>query len=233
MSERFSRDDWHYVRSQADLTAVRLRAKGIWAGGFDRLPAVEQRQYVDFTRATKLELPQDLVHLLIKFSGGWTFEWRLARGTPPRDVNVPAAPSRLGLREMFVGVSDRRTILDYYRAWQSWQFQEYADTMNHHFLLSGEGPMVDCLALRFDVQPAQVVLLDHEFGFDPAQSKVICRGFREFVLAWATLGFPDWYDLPKLPSAARGQLAADDEFGRAWQAWLADPTATGHAESSL
>lgn len=227
MPERFSRDDWFFVRSCADQVAVQLRAKGVQFEGFVGLPPVPYQQYRDFEAATGKALPNDFLELTRDFSGGWSFPWRLEVGG--KWLNPPVSPSLIGTHDPFIWLDARTPLLTRYQDFQE-LLRESVDESppgeSTQFLLplykSAGG---DCLALRFESDPATVVMLDHEAAFDVSRARTLGHGFREFVLRWATLGFPDCEDVARWVDDTTGTLVHDDQRAKDWLAWLADPDA--------
>lgn len=223
MSDNFTCEDWQHLRSQADLMALRLCAKGLRTVGIQPLPPVDPQQCRDFSRATGITLPLAFTDLVTKYAGGWSFEWSLS--TDEWGFDVDDAPAECGCGEVFIGVSDGNTILAEYTAFQA-RIPEKSRSSSTPFLFplnpDGSG---DYLALRFDCCPTQVIALDHEMGYDLSRARVISHGFAEFLRPWATLGFPAWEELIHWMPDESQQLSDSDDSARKWIKWLADPKA--------
>jgi hypothetical protein len=117
MADNFTREDWYHVRSQADLMAVRLRAKGIRTFGIEPLPPVDRQQGREFYQATGKTLPLEFINLVTKYAGGWAFQWSLSIDEWSFDVDD--APAEFGCGEVFIGVSSTNTILSEYTTFQN------------------------------------------------------------------------------------------------------------------
>src|SRR5687768_4952952 len=116
MADNFTREDWYHVRSQADLMAVRLRAKGLRTFGIQPLPPVDRQQGREFYHATGKTLPLEFINLVRKYAGGWSFQWSLS--TDEWGFDVEDAPAAHGCGDVFIGVSDTNTILSEYKRFQ-------------------------------------------------------------------------------------------------------------------
>jgi hypothetical protein len=86
-----------------------------------------------------------------------------------------------------------------------------------------DGSGGDYTVLRLDVTPAKVEYLDHELAGPVDDEHTIGIGFREFVLGWANLGFPQceyhscWVN-PQTRQPADTSREAD-----VWRGWLIVP----------
>lgn len=223
MSDNFTRDDWQHLRSQADLMALRLRAKGLRTVGIQPLPPVDPQQCRDFSHATGITLPLAFADLVTKYAGGWTFDWSLS--TDEWGFDVDDAPAESGCGEIFIGVSERNTLLAEYTAFQK-RIPESSRSSATPFLfpLNADGGG-DYLTLRFDCSPVRVIVLDHEMGYDVSKARVLSQGLTDFLRRWATLGFPAWEQLMHWMRDDSQQVTDSDDRARMWLKWLADPNA--------
>jgi hypothetical protein len=192
----------------------------------DPLPPIPLSQVQAFSRATGHTLPPDFVDLVTKFAGGWNFYWALSR----EDDTWLEPPVYMGEfggngEVPFIGATTETTLLDLYNNFQDeirkgWRLNDDTKAILPALfpLQSWEGGGADFLVLRLDVSPAQVLYLDHEGAW---RGTVIGAGFREFLLGWANLGFPELASHESWASSGRPQdtgPAADQ-----WRAWLANP----------
>lgn len=233
MGNAFTSSDWAMVQTNASTTAAQLRAKGAAVGDFTRLPPVPESQLVDFTRETGLAFPSDFADLVTKFAGGWKFDWCLHVKKTDRWLKPPAFVSNFGGNSEvpFIGATAAETLLDRYWAFQARIHSTYLDdpdtlkVMPALFPLhSWDGGGGDYTVLRLDVSPSRIYYLDHEAEW--AVNAVIGEGFREFVLDWASLGFPECAYYRAWLNARTQEPIESRLKAERWRKWLADPHAT-------
>ncbi len=234
MGNTFTASDWELVRTRATATAVQLRAKGATVWDFAPLSPVPLAQLDGFTRATGFVLPGDFADLLTKFAGGWKFYWCLKVKKTDTWLQPPVSMGNFGgnAEVPFVGATVDETLLGRYRSFQSEIRETYLDNPETLEVLPALYPLHgfdggggDYTVLRLDVSPARVYYLDHEINWPVDDDHVLGTGFREFVLGWSNLGFPqcehhrDWVN-PQTREPDDTSANADT-----WRKWLADPNA--------
>ena len=231
MGNTFTQADWEHVRARAVTVAGQLCAKGADVWDFEALPPVEQGQLDQFTRATGLALPNDLADLLTRFAGGWTFAWSLGfEENPPVCMGTSGGNAEVP----FIGATAASTLLDRYTAFQAEIRQGYRLEAGTEAMLPAllplhtwDGGGGDYTVLRLNVTPAEVLFLDHERAW---RATVIGTGFRDFVIGWANLGFPQ--TAYHFTWVASGRPDDASPTAERWRAWLAD-TSTAPATAAL
>lgn len=235
MGNAFSTSDWDFIRSRAMTTGAQLQAKGATVWDFAPLPPIPRSQIDHFTRKTGFTLPGDFVDLLTKFAGGWKFYWGLYVKKTGAILESPVFMGNFGgnAEVPFIGATKKETLLDQYQSFQSEiQGSFFGDPETLKLipalfpLHTWDGGGGDYTALRLDVSPARVYYLDHEIGHPIDDEHAIGSGFREFVLGWSNLGFPQCtYHSCWVNSQTR---QPDDASANAdiWRKWLADPNAS-------
>jgi len=234
MGNAFTASDWELVRTRAANTAARLRGKGATVWDFEPLPPVPRSQLDDFARETGLALPGDLADLLTKFAGGWKFYWCLKLKDTDTWLKPPSFMGSFGgnAEVPFIGATKKDAVLDQYHSFQAEIRNTYLDNpetlkvVAALFPLHGwDGGGGDYTVLRLDVSPARVYYLDHEVGWPVDDRHALGTGFREFLLGWSNLGFPqcEYHSCWVNPESRQ----PDDESANAdiWRTWLADPGA--------
>ena len=234
MGNAFTVSDWDLVRTRASTTASQLRAKGATVWDFAPLPPVPQSQLDDFSRKTGLALPLDFADLLTKFAGGWKFYWCLNVKKTDKWLKPAVFMGNFGgnAEVPFIGATTEGTLFDQYQGFQSEIHDTYLDdpetlrVVPALFPLHGwDGGGGDYTVLRLDVSPARVYYLDHEIAWPVDDEHALGTEFREFVLGWSNLGFPqcEYHSCWVNPESRQ----PDDKSANAdvWRKWLADPNA--------
>jgi hypothetical protein len=233
MANTFTASDWELIRKRAASTATQLRAKGATVSEFQPLPPISQQQLNQFARETGLVLPGDFSDLLTKFAGGWNFYWSLHVKHNKIWLKPTASVGTFGGNGEvpFIGASKDQTLLDLYRSFQTDIHGTYLDDPDTLkliptlFPLHGwDGGGGDYTVLRLDVSPACVYYLDHEIGWPVDNEHVIGRGFREFVLGWANLGFPQCEYHSRWVNPETRQPDDLGSKAESWRKWLSDPS---------
>jgi hypothetical protein len=238
MGNAFTQVDWDLVQTRAGSVGAQLRAKGAEVWDFEPLPPVPRAQLEEFTRKTRIVFPSDFVDLVTNFAGGWNFSWCLFETKTGKWLKSPVFMGNFGgnAEVPFIGASTDETLLDRYESFQDEirnsihnrnSCLEDSETLR---LLPALFPLHTCdgsggdyTVLRLDVAPAKVYYLDHELAWPLDDEHTIGIGFREFVLGWANLGFPQceyhscWVN-PQTRQPADTSREAD-----VWRGWLIVP----------
>lgn len=231
----FTESDWRHLTARMAWVEGRLKAKGASARSPAVMPPVNQAQVDEFTSRTGLRLPQDLVDLVTKFSGGWSFSWDLHVKGDDRWLQPRAYIGDFGGNSEvpFIGASPESTLLDLYQ-----EFQE--DIQGTHFVDSGDAKSVEVMpsvfplhlfeggggdytVLRLDTSPCEVVFLDHEKVYRIDEKQVIGHGLSDFLRRWANVGFPSCEYLNLVIDKATRDIDDQSPTVKGWLRWLDDP----------
>jgi len=228
MSDRFSEQDWSMVRERLNDVAAQFKSLGATVWPAELFPPVAEAQIKEFEASTTLSLPQDFADLVTRFAGGWKFYWCLARPKSDDWLKPPVFMGNFGGNGEvpFIGATASDTLLSLYRELQA-EVTESIDDPESQAIVRASFPLHlfdgrggDYTVLRLDTDPTEVLFLDHEAGWEVREDHVIGRGFRNFLLRWAEIGFPQteyynsWLDEEaRLPDNA-------SEKAETWLAWL-------------
>jgi hypothetical protein len=240
MNDAFAESDWKALNDRMAWVEGRVHAKGGSVEGPIMLPPVDAKQVEAFTAATGLRLPQDLVDLVTRFAGGWSFSWMLYDREADREI-APPLESRISIfggnsEVPFVGATRDETLLDLYRQFQEQIgdtfFVDDGDERSRELMPSVfplhfcEGGGADYTVLRLDTSPCEVVFLDHDAVYAIDDEHVIGRGLGDFLRRWAAVGFPSCeYLLDGVVDPERGVIDEAAPVVRDWLRWLDDPEA--------
>ena len=227
---------WERWVSRMHWISERVRAKGGEVEGPEIWPPVSLSQAKEFKHITGLSLPEDFVEMITKFSGGFRFAWSL---DDCNDLRKDFPVSGGNWEVPFIGVSEQRPLVEVYLEFQK-EFREgalnwiYHAEFDHHedirltrhvlpycfplYVFYGNGG--DFLVLRFDVEPSQVLYLDHEWGFSVRGRALIGKGLREFMETWSKLGYPEVDRYSVFFDEDKGMISAENKVGQEWIRWL-------------
>ena len=170
-------------------------------------PPVDDSQIVEFESATGLKLPDDFRDFVTNHCGGWNFHWScfdLMEDNQIEDCS-PGSPFGGNQYSHFVRSADT-TLLSCYEG----LVEDVSDWVENGSVSDEDFDIVRCcyplylcilgsdfVGLRLDVEPAEVVYLDHEAGFHIESSHVLGKGFSRFLRAYTQTGCPDLdYHIP-------------------------------------
>jgi hypothetical protein len=234
MGNAFMQTDWDLVRARANATARQLRAKGVTVSDFSPLPPIPTSQIVEFSDETGISLPTDFVELVTKFAGGWNFYWSLCIEEFGQWLKPPYFVGNFGGNSEvpFIGATREQTLLDQYRSFQNEIKNTYLsdpqtlELMPFVFPLhTWEGGGGDYTVLRLDTSPARIYYLDHEMMWPINDKHLVGSGFREFVLGWSNLGFPQFEYYSCWVDQRTKQPDDKSPNAQKWRNWLGDTEA--------
>lgn len=223
---------WDRWQNNMHWVIERIMLKGGEVQEPETLPPIPASQVEEFESVTSLSLPKDFVDMVVNFSGGFRFAWSLYNVYERyRDVSV----KRGGNWEVsFVGASKTASLLDLYHKLQSlcgWIFhpkfeddkdiQESRRVIPHCFPLYLDcGGGGDYMVLRIDTDPAQILYLDHEWGYSVRGRAVLGRDFADYVTRWSSLGYPEVDGYSDFYNEELGTLDVAGRTAQFWLEWL-------------
>lgn len=210
----------------------RVLAKG---GRVDQLvvfPPAYQSAVESFEQEIGYRLPKDFVTMLLRETGGFRFAWSFGAAAVPDHADGNGGNAEVA----FVGLEEFGSLATIYRDFQNRLKRTYLYSPDYdsdrEFLMtrrvlnrciplyqdySSEG---DYLVLRCDVEPAEVLFLDHELGYPTHGRAVVGRGYRDFLDNWSQLGFPRFNTHSRFINVETGCLDHTIVASREWKAWL-------------
>ncbi len=241
MLEEMSQAIWNKWQKNLLWVLERVAAKGGEIQKPEIFPPVPPSQVEEFERATGLRLPTDFVDVVTNYTGGFRFAWSLYNIYDKSKYILTKTAIRGGNWEVpFIGASQRKSLLDLYQELQNeflgscnWIFRsEFDDNEDIQetrkvipycfplYLFSGGGG--DYTVLRIDVEPAQIIYLDHEWGFSVRDRAILGRGFVDYVTTWSNLGYPEVDRYCGFFEETTGTLSDTGSLAQEWMKWLSE-----------
>jgi hypothetical protein len=230
----FTASDWQHLTSQMAWVEGRMRAKRLTVDSPQFLPPIPGSQVEAFTRETGFLLPDDLIDLLTKFAGGWSFYWCLCAEAEDRWPEPAGYVSTFGGNGEvpFIGASRENTLLSLYNEFQHLLQRtmlvepEFAHTMKVMTavlpLYSCEGGGGDFTVMRLDTSPCEILFLDHADCYDIHSKSIIGRGLTDFLRRWANIGFPSCDHIASHVDRTSGCINSQSAEVQKWLGWLSD-----------
>jgi hypothetical protein len=197
-------------------------------------PPTSQSTVESFEHEIGYRLPEDFVYMLRQETGGFWFAWSFGLASVP----IHSDGNGGNVEVAFVGLEEFGSLSTLYRDFQGRLRRTYLYSPDYdndrealitrrvltrcfplYMDYSSEG---DSLVLRCDVEPAEVLFLDHEIGYQTHGGAVVGRGYREFLDNWSQLGFPRFNPRSRFINVATGCLDHSIEASLQWKAWLSN-----------
>lgn len=236
MGDSWEKADWEFVEGRIRTVQSQLRAKGARIFEYQPLKPIPGQQLAAVEKKAGHLFPPDFVDLVTKFTGGWKFGWGLVKAekwTEPLKTIPPFAGTFGGNAEVFfIGGSAKTPLFQHYDYLQKqmieWDFSGELDRNIARALFplhTFEGGGGNFSAIDLRSTPTRVYYLDHEIAHCMDEEHLIGVGFREFVMAWARLGFPELGTYSCFTNSTTHLPDDSTPEAKAWLEWLADPKA--------